>query len=464
MSLKPNNPLLENVSQYEVDFVIPRLGVDLPLGIDPFLLYKSRDSELASLHQKMVGAFNEGIGYVSRTNENAAEKLFDFPEVREIGFGYSKASKRGSGVGRYLSDLIIETLRESPALGDRGVRHIEEMQLVSVGIAQDRTSDMAANFMKEYLIGYTQRQCQQLGIPLTSGVPIEHIFDFEVMAWYSDYVDLPLSPINNEPLLFVPRRIVRTLPWINYDDYFRQEFSAYLRAKRVKTRLAGKKDPNLSKSEVVAVTRAEVERIDSYVKGKEESAAAAQPSSTYLNEDIVCDEAEALERRIKDIDPGRAGASVYQRAVFDTINFLFNPQLADGEMEVKTVEGTERRDIIFLNESDENFWSYVRTEHSSLFLMFEIKNTKEVKMGHLNQTVTYLGDRLGRLGFIITRNEPSEGQLKKAFSIYNDSQPRKIILILTDNHLFEMMRMKCRGENPTRYIQKMYRYFRTSVQ
>ena len=41
--LKPNTPLLRGISQYEVDFVIPRVGVDLPLGIDPFLLFKSRD-------------------------------------------------------------------------------------------------------------------------------------------------------------------------------------------------------------------------------------------------------------------------------------------------------------------------------------------------------------------------------------------------------------------------------------
>lgn len=265
-------------------------------------------------------------------------------------------------------------------------------------------------------------------------------------------------------LVFVPRRIVRTLPWINYDDYFRQEFSAYLRAKRVKERFSGRKVARPAKAEIVSVTRAEVERIDAYVKAKEETASAAQPSLTYLNENTICDEAKVLKGRIADITSGRAGAGDYQRAVFDSLNFLFNPQLADGEMEVKTIDGTERRDIIFLNESDDNFWSYTRTEHSSLFLMFEIKNTKEVEMSHLNQTAAYLGDRLGRLGFIVTRNPPEEGQIRKTYSIYNDSQPRKIILILTDQDLFNMVDSKCRGDNPTRYIQNMYRRFRTTVQ
>lgn len=201
---KPHSLLLEGISQYEVDFVIPKLGVDLPLGIDPFLLYKSRDPELASLHQNMVSAFNQGISYVSKSDENAAKTLFDFPEVEQIGFGYSKDSKRGSGVGDYLGELIIQTLKESPALIERGVRHVEEMQLVAVGIAQDRTSDMAANLIKEYLIGYTQRQCRQLGIRLVAGIPVEHIFNFETMSWYDNYVDLPISPVNKSPLLSQP--------------------------------------------------------------------------------------------------------------------------------------------------------------------------------------------------------------------------------------------------------------------
>jgi hypothetical protein len=33
-------PLIQGVSQYEVDFVIPRAGIDVPVGIDPFLLFK----------------------------------------------------------------------------------------------------------------------------------------------------------------------------------------------------------------------------------------------------------------------------------------------------------------------------------------------------------------------------------------------------------------------------------------
>jgi len=468
---EPNTPLLQGVSQFEVDFVIPRVGIDLALGIDPFLLFKSRDPILSQLHSTILTAFNHGLELIRKGQTDEARRLFDFPEVSEIGLGYTKKGKRGSGVGEYLSELVTETLAESPSLLERGVRHIEEMQLVSIGIGPDRVSDIAANLLKQFLIEYTQKQCEIWEISVASGIPIEHIFDTENFSWQDSYVDVPVSPYDKSPILLVPRRIVRTLPWINYDDFFRMEFAAYLRAKRVRGRIGNKRqsvlrstETEIDKEKVVQVTRAEIERVDRYVSVKEATASAAQPSLTYLSVSGTCPESESLKQKLGTLQPGNKEATAYQRLVLEILNFLFNPELIDGDLEVRTIDGTERRDVIFTNDSDQSFWSYLRTEHSSIFLMFETKNTETLENAHLNQTATYLGDRLGRLGFIVTRNPLQEPQQKKAFSIYNDSQPRKIILILSDKDVVAMLDMKCEGKDPMRYLQKLYRSFRTSVQ
>lgn len=462
-------PLLIGISQFDVDFVIPRIGVDLPLGIDPFLLFKSRNTTFSTLHEIILNAFNTAVDALRRGDIATAGYLFDFPEVSEIGLGYTQKGKRGSGVGGYLSRLIIETLNESPALMERGVRHIEEMQLVSVGIAADRTSDIAANLIKKYLIDYTQKQCALWNIPLHTGVPINHIFDPERLEWYDDYIDLPISPVDNSPIILVPRRIVRSLPWINYDDYFRMEFSAYLRAKRIRKDSYSQdyrtpSTKSYGKEKVTAVTRLEVERIDRYVNLKEETASQAQPSENYLIASELCPEAERLKRELAQIAHGNAFASIYQRTVLEILNYLFNPELIDGEFEVKTVDGTERRDIVFTNDSDQTFWKYIRQEHSAFLIMFEAKNTNDLEPAHYNQAAIYLGDRLGYLGFIVTRNAATRANQKKAFSIYNDSRPRKIILVLSDQDLIQMLDMKCRGQDPMRFIQKAYRHFRQTVQ
>jgi hypothetical protein len=66
------------------------------------------------------------------------------------------------------------------------------------------------------------------------------------------------------------------------------------------------------------------------------------------------------------------------RLVLEILNYLFNPDLTDGQPEVRTFDGTERRDIVLTNESDEAFWDYVRTSHDNIFIMFETKNTDEL--------------------------------------------------------------------------------------
>ncbi len=465
----PHRPLLQDVSQYEVDFVIPSVGVDLPMGIDPFLLFKSRDPLFADLHAAILDVFKKGICLIRSGQLGKARTLFAFPEVPEIGLGYTEKGKQGSGLGKFLSELLIETLSEAPALLERGIRHIEEMQLVSIGIGPDRVSDISANLLKRFLIEYTQKQCTLWSLPTASGAPVEHVFDFDSYSWYDGYFDLPLSPLDSTPMLFVPRRIVRLLPWINYEDFFRMEFSSYLRAKRVRGRL-GHKGPIApessarTKNQVVAVTRMEVDRIDRYVSSKEASASQAQPSLDYLNTGAIDPEAQSLKDRLYSIKPGREQAADYQHFLLQLLNFLFTPDLIDGEMEVKTIDGTERRDILFTNDSDKSFWTYLRNEHSAVLLMFEAKNTHTIDNMHLNQTATYLGDRIGRLGFVVTRNALREAQTRKVFSIYNDSHPRKIIITLTDDDLLHMIDMRASGSDPMRHLQKMYRAFRSKVQ
>ncbi len=65
--------------------------------------------------------------------------------------------------------------------------------------------------------------------------------------------------------------------------------------------------------------------------------------------------------------------------------------------------------IIFTNDSDQSFWDYLHTEHSGIFLMFETKNTQSIEIDHLNQTATYLGDRIGYVTFIVIHRDKISG-------------------------------------------------------
>jgi len=460
-------PLIADVSQYEVDFVIPRVGVDLPLGIDPFLLFKSRDSQYRALHGILIAAFNAGIRAVQSGDTEQAKRIFDFPEVSAIGLGYTKRGKRGSGLGTQLRTLILETVDASPNLQDRGVRHIEEMQLLSAGIGPDRVSDIAANLLKGFLVEYTQKQCAIWNLPVRSGVPVAHIYRPSDREWEDTYEDLPVSPLDGSAILLVPRRWVRVLPWINYDDFLRTEFSAYLAAQKATysawTR-GGASTASEAKQRVVGVTRQDIRLVERYVKAREQQAADARPALAYIDDD-ACVEAESLKKKLREIPSGREAAAEYQRTILEILNFLFNPELINGEPEVRTIDGTERRDIIFTNDSDESFWEYIRTAHDGILVMFECKNTDDLTIEAINQTATYLGDRIGRLGIIVTRQNPSDTIVRKIFSVWNDSSAnRKVILTLCDAQINDLLDLLCKGGSPTKWMQSHYRKFRTSVQ
>lgn len=219
-----------------------------------------------------------------------------------------------------------------------------------------------------------------------------------------------------------------------------------------------------AKQQVVIVTRSDISLVDRYVKARERHSADARPTMDYVDTD-ACKEAEALKEKLAAIRPGREKATEYHRVVLEILNYLFNPELIDGKPEVRTIDGTERRDIIFTNDSDESFWDYIRSAHDCIFIMFEAKNTNELGLTEINQTATYLGDRIGRLGVIVTRQTPTENVQRKIFSVWNDSAGgRKIILTLSDAQLHELMDLRCKGGSPTKWMQTHYRTFRTSVQ
>jgi hypothetical protein len=300
-------------------------------------------------------------------------------------------------------------------------------------------------------------------LPTEKGVPIGHIYNHLDGTWEDSHEDVPVSEVDGTPILLVPRRWVRALPWINYENFMRTEFSAYLAAKRGASRTSRGTGAN-QKVGVVTVTRSDIALVERYVRTREAQAAEAHPDMDYIDGD-ACREGEALKEKLKAILPGRESATEYHRTVLEILNFLFIPELIDGQPEVRTVDGTERRDIIFTNDSDESFWAYVRNTHDNILVMFEVKNMAELDMSAINQTATYLGDRIGRLGIVVTRAAPPDTILRKTFSVWNDSGAlRKIILIISDAELCDLIDLRCKNGSPTKWMQKHYREFRTAAQ
>ena len=91
-----NIPLL----QEDADFAIPFLDEDIPLCVDPFLLWKSPSMQDKSLYGTLINSFNH-LGHLanrSKTDE-AKQLLIAASECDEVGLGFSGQGGRANRCG-----------------------------------------------------------------------------------------------------------------------------------------------------------------------------------------------------------------------------------------------------------------------------------------------------------------------------------------------------------------------------
>ncbi len=92
-------------------------------------------------------------------------------------------------------------------------------------------------------------------------------------------------------------------------------------------------------------------------------------------------------------------------------------------------------------------------------ILFEFKNYDSGIIGptETNQTSDYLSPVFGRLGIMCCSKAPNKGALRRRNTIFSNQQ--KVILFITKAHLFEMISIKERGEDPSDLILDLIESF-----
>ena len=156
------------ITQEEVDFAIPFLDEDIPLYLDPFLLWKSPSQQDNALHLILINSFNKlGATYLKNEEkrELIAENLAGLSECSEVGLGSGK-TKKGLKISINTAKEILDLFSIVPQYKTGGFSHFEEIQLYVNNISKDRISDFACNFLKSFLIDFTQDECKKYNIPV----------------------------------------------------------------------------------------------------------------------------------------------------------------------------------------------------------------------------------------------------------------------------------------------------------
>src|ERR1035437_7137899 len=94
------------LTQAEADFAIPFLDEDIPLYLDPFLLWRSPSQQDNGLHTLLVNSFNH-LGYLAKKGKaaEATETLISLSEWDEVGLGLSP-TREGKRIGRKTAEEI----------------------------------------------------------------------------------------------------------------------------------------------------------------------------------------------------------------------------------------------------------------------------------------------------------------------------------------------------------------------
>lgn len=439
-----------SLAQSDLDFAIPFFNEDIPLYVDPFLLWKSPSQQDQALHTSLINSFNHQNWLLHKGRESeAVQNLIIASECEEVGLGLS-AHRKGKRFGEATAQEILKIFRNVPGYGQNGFTHFEEIQLFVDGISKDRISDIACSFMKSFLIDFTIEQCDRLGIP-KEHVKLVHLYDYRQQTFLSDIdVDLPVSPNTQSPIVLVPKRWLRFVPWINFDDYF-----ANCCPKDDVVNRQGSDD----RVEVLLYNRDNYGMVADYVKAKERTVGDCHNDPLFSQIPVISAKRKFYE--IKKLPSGRDDSADkrYEDLAASLLSSLLYPHLDFAATQSRSDGGATIRDLVFYNNRSVEFLQEILQDYQSRQLVFELKNVRAVEREHINQLNRYLANEFGAFGVLMTRNPLPKAMFRNAIELW--SGQRRCVIALTDSDLELMVNVfESKQRSPIEVLKKKYIEFR----
>jgi len=198
---------------------------DLPLFVDPFLLYDSRNHVYRELHDGIITylCFIRDRAAAGELTPGSISQWLLFKEVKQNWLGLSKTGNVGTGLGPDFANALARNL--TTAFKDFGSEtishgsHLEKLGLLSGGVGRDHLSDFTTNLIKSYLLEYTQAFALAYVRPeQRARCRIDRVrFDYNTQRWQADYFELPVA--NGDFVILTPKEILtRDAAWINQTD------------------------------------------------------------------------------------------------------------------------------------------------------------------------------------------------------------------------------------------------------
>lgn len=199
---------------------------DIPLFIDPFLLFNSEDTKLHDIHDEMISYLKFiqiKTEKITNPSQGMLKAWFTFSEVKQTWLGLSNNGNSGRGLGKDFAINLFNGLSTIlKSFGKETITkssHMEKLCLICSRVGRDKISDFTTNFAFNYLLEYTEyfahkylnaSQCRVFSVPRV-------YFDYNLNKWITKEFYLPTY--NNDFVLLTPRCILtRDDTFINRRD------------------------------------------------------------------------------------------------------------------------------------------------------------------------------------------------------------------------------------------------------
>ncbi len=291
---------------------------DLPLFIDPFLLFNSDKPEYEHLHEGIIEYL---IFLRDEANPNLDPALvkawYRFKEVKQNWLGFTVLGNSGHALGKNFADALHRSLGSILSnFGEEDVTqssHLEKLTLIQGGVGRDSISDFTTNLIKDYLLRYTETFAKEhLDPKYCATFSVSHArFNYGTKTWETRKYYLP--KLRADYVVLTPLdMLTRDDTWINYSDMVKQfdhlpdavdndqlraQINQYFRQR------LGKKPSAKTRAEAAAATiRQFRELIDVYIRMKEDNGDRAQAISWEKTHDTQNALVEQVRAAILDIE------------------------------------------------------------------------------------------------------------------------------------------------------------------
>jgi hypothetical protein len=156
-----------------------------------------------------------------------------------------------------------------------------------------------------------------------------------------------------------------------------------------------------------------------------------------------------LCRELRAVRRGREGWAAYEQVCEKILRYLFRDDLVGWHSQKRTDDALNRFDFVCRVRPNTEFWRFLIDHLNSRYVLFEFKNyVGKIKQGQILTTEKYMLERgLRRVAIILTR----KGADRSALSMVQGAMREhgKLMLVLNDDNLCDMLDMKQRGLDPT---------------